>query len=83
MKRTGYNLPRLIQVVHRRPHRLAAQDGALSRLKQGFESPWGHKRAINEMALFLCWATATTIPLALGSPGVSSKVNDMQANDHQ
>jgi hypothetical protein len=24
------------------PHRLAAQDGALSRLKQGFESPWGH-----------------------------------------
>ena len=25
-----------------RPHRLAAQDGALSRLKQGFESPWGH-----------------------------------------
>ena len=26
----------------RRPHRLAAQDGALSRLKQGFESPWGH-----------------------------------------
>ena len=26
----------------RRPHRLVAQDGALSRLKQGFESPWGH-----------------------------------------
>ena len=26
-----------------RPHRLAAQDEALSRLKQGFESPWGHK----------------------------------------
>jgi hypothetical protein len=27
----------------RRPHRLAAQDGALSRPKQGFESPWGHQ----------------------------------------
>ena len=25
------------------PHRLVAQDGALSRLKQGFESPWGHR----------------------------------------
>jgi hypothetical protein len=24
------------------PHRLAAQDAALSRPKQGFESPWGH-----------------------------------------
>ena len=37
----------------RRPHRLVAQDGALSRLKPGFESPWGHtKRAIYVMALF-------------------------------
>lgn len=26
------------------PHRLAAEDGALSRLKQGFEFPWGHLR---------------------------------------
>jgi hypothetical protein len=26
------------------PHRLAAQDEALSRLKLGFESPWGHRR---------------------------------------
>ena len=26
------------------PHRLAAQDEALSRLKLGFESPWGHNR---------------------------------------
>ena len=25
-----------------RPHRLEDQDAALSRLKQGFESPWGH-----------------------------------------
>lgn len=24
------------------PHRLGDQDAALSRLKQGFESPWGH-----------------------------------------
>ncbi len=24
------------------PHRLVAQDGALSRLKQRFESAWGH-----------------------------------------
>src|SRR5215207_4832125 len=36
----------------RRPHRLVAQDGALSRPKQGFESPWGHRRVINMMALF-------------------------------
>src|SRR5512132_381318 len=26
----------------RRPHRLEAQDTALSRLKHGFESRWGH-----------------------------------------
>lgn len=26
----------------KRPHRLAAQDVALSRPKPGFESPWGH-----------------------------------------
>jgi hypothetical protein len=26
-----------------RPHRLAAQDVALSRPKPGFESPWGHR----------------------------------------
>jgi hypothetical protein len=26
-----------------RPHRLEAQDAALSRPKQGFESPWGHR----------------------------------------
>ncbi len=26
-----------------RPHRLVAQDVALSRPKQGFESPWGHQ----------------------------------------
>ena len=25
------------------PHRLVAQDGALSRPKQRFESAWGHK----------------------------------------
>src|SRR5215510_7668666 len=38
----------------RRPHRLGAQDGALSRPKLGFESPWGHKeRAIVMMALFI------------------------------
>ena len=41
----------------RRPHRLAAQDGALSRLKPGFESPWGHtKKAIYVMALFFIQA---------------------------
>jgi hypothetical protein len=27
-----------------RPHRLGAQDAALSRPKQGFESPWGHQK---------------------------------------
>ena len=31
--------------ISRRPHRLVAQDGALSRPKQGFESPWGHRFA--------------------------------------
>ena len=36
------------------PHRLAAQDGALSRLKQGFESPWGHlKGSIPNYTLWL------------------------------
>ena len=29
-------------IMRKRPHRLAAQDVALSRLKPGFESPWGH-----------------------------------------
>ena len=37
----------------RRPHRLAAQDGALSRLKQGFESPWGHKFQGNRQHMML------------------------------
>jgi len=32
----------VLSASNKRPHRLAAQDGALSRLKQGFESPWGH-----------------------------------------
>ena len=27
---------------NKRPHRLVAQDEALSRLKPGFEFPWGH-----------------------------------------
>ena len=35
------------------PHRLVAQDGALSRLKQGFESPWGHKRVTISGSFFL------------------------------
>ena len=35
------------------PHRLVAQDGALSRLKPEFESPWGHTQVIRLMALFL------------------------------
>ena len=33
--------PRAVYQPPRRPHRLEAQDGALSRLKPGFESPWG------------------------------------------
>jgi hypothetical protein len=37
----------------RRPHRLAAQDGALSRLKQGFESPWGHPFPSNRQHMML------------------------------
>ena len=36
-----------------RPHRLAAQDEALSRLKLGFESPWGHRRVTASVALSL------------------------------
>ncbi len=35
-----------------RPHRLEAQDGALSRPKLGFESPWGHKRVTFVVTLF-------------------------------
>src|SRR5262245_60105745 len=31
-----------------RPHRLEAQDTALSRLKHGFESRWGHHREMPE-----------------------------------
>jgi hypothetical protein len=42
----GFEPPYTTLLTHvsdvRRPHRLAAQDEALSRLKQGFESPWGH-----------------------------------------
>ncbi len=35
------------------PHRLEAQDGALSRPKLGFESPWGHKgKDMPEACLF-------------------------------
>ncbi len=30
----------------RRPHRLEAQDGALSRLKREFESRWGHLKKL-------------------------------------
>ena len=37
----------------RRPHRLVAQDGALSRLKQGFESPWGHPFPRNRQHMML------------------------------
>ena len=43
----------LRRAEHKRPHRLAAQDGALSRLKQGFESPWGHIKFINADELFV------------------------------
>jgi hypothetical protein len=32
----------MLQFLPARPHRLAAQDVALSRPKQGFDSPWGH-----------------------------------------
>ena len=35
----------------KRPHRLVAQDGALSRPKQRFESAWGHTTSA-EMADF-------------------------------
>ncbi len=31
-----------------RPHRLVAQDGALSRPKQRFESAWGHQTRIRQ-----------------------------------
>jgi hypothetical protein len=34
-----------IPLASKRPHRLEAQDGALSRPKLGFESPWGHKKS--------------------------------------
>ena len=40
----------------KRPHRLEAQDGALSRPKLGFESPWGHKKvAIKATFYFSNW----------------------------
>ena len=49
-KRTGQSRPLRFDCVKTKtmfsqrecPHRLGAQDGALSRPKQGFESPWGH-----------------------------------------
>ena len=39
---------RILPVLLSRPHRLAAQDAALSRPKQGFESPWGHSLFISK-----------------------------------
>ena len=33
---------RVLKFLSARPHRLAVQDIALSRLKQGFDSPWGY-----------------------------------------
>ena len=39
--------------ISRRPHRLVAQDGALSRPKQGFESPWGHRFAKDRQQIML------------------------------
>ena len=44
------------------PHRLAAQDAALSRPKQGFESPWGHsKNRRKPRRFFLLWRTSIII----------------------
>ncbi len=40
----------------KRPHRLEAQDGALSRPKLGFESPWGHQKKVAMKAAF-CFQT--------------------------
>jgi hypothetical protein len=34
----------MLKSLRPRPHRLAVQDAALSRLKRGFDSPWGHKQ---------------------------------------
>jgi hypothetical protein len=39
--------------IQSRPHRLVAQDGALSRPKQGFESPWGHKESPNGGSFYI------------------------------
>ncbi len=42
----GFMLPQTTSLTYisdaNCPHRLVAQDGALSRLKPGFEFPWGH-----------------------------------------
>src|SRR5437762_719412 len=40
--RSGGSNPPPPATLFRRPHRLEAQDTALSRLKHGFESRWGH-----------------------------------------
>lgn len=45
-------LPTLAKIARASPHRLAAQDGALSRLKQGFESPWGHYTTASDGGFF-------------------------------
>jgi predicted transcriptional regulator len=45
-----YRMP----ILPRRPHRLEAQDTALSRRRQGFESPWGrHPRTLESALLSL------------------------------
>ena len=41
---------------HKRPHRLVAQDEALSRLKPGFEFPWGHKKRTASMSNSFCYS---------------------------
>jgi hypothetical protein len=47
------------------PHRLEAQDGALSRPKLEFESPWGHNREPLNQWLFVLYKKVTVISLLL------------------
>ena len=55
-------------IASRRPHRLVAQDGALSRLKQGFESPWGHRSPSGMMGFFIVQTGAPMEGMLFESP---------------
>ena len=45
----AFPLPHSAFVLSLGPHRLEAQDTALSRRRQGFESPWGYWSYVNSL----------------------------------